>query len=156
MKTKLILAIILIFIAIWIAGFSMYSFLPQNNPLQAFYPFLKMNYARVCHQTLDKSFEMNGSYFLVCSRCTGIYLGAFVGVLLLTFPIIKNLYSSYKYFFAFSLVLLIDVLVNNFIFTDYNKTTAFFSGYLFSFFTVNFVILELKRNHFFQSMQKHI
>ena len=144
----------LLLTAVWIVGFSMFSFISIDSSLHAFYPFLKISYGRVCHQAPFKSFSVNGWQFLVCARCTGIYLGAFLGMLLFTPPIAKYILSGYKYFVAFSLLMLLDAVTNNFIFTEYNKTTAFLTGYLFSFFTVNFVILELRRNYFFHPLQK--
>lgn len=156
MKNKLIVALLLFLSAIWILGFSIFSFLPKDNPIQVFYPILKMSYGRVCHQHLAKSFFVNDSYFLVCSRCTGIYIGAFIG--LLTALLSSNKYFSFssKYLVLVLIILLVDVITNNFIFTSYNKTTAFFTGYLFSFFAVNFVIFELKRNNFFHTSQREI
>jgi uncharacterized membrane protein len=34
-----------------------------------------------CHQNPARSFCHNGECFIVCARCTGIYLGALLGVL---------------------------------------------------------------------------
>ena len=140
--------------AIWIAGFSLFSFIPRDNRLHAFYPLLKNSYGRVCHQQPDKSFLINGSHFLVCSRCTGIYIGGFIAMFLSFLSIIKYFQSTFKYFIIFSLIILIDVLINNFILVEYNKSSAFFTGYLFSFFAVYFVIFEIKRNNFFQRTQE--
>lgn len=140
---------------IWIVGFSLFSFLPPDSQFRSFYPLVKTSYGGVCHQQPDKSFIVNGSHFLVCSRCTGIYLGGFIAIFLSVFTMIKSLQSrSFKYFTAFSLIMFIDVLINNFILTEYNKTSAFFTGYLFSFFAVYFVIFEIKRNNFFQRTQR--
>lgn len=141
--------------AIWIVGFSLFSFLPPDSPFRSFYPLIKTSYGSVCHQQPNKSFIVNGSHFLVCSRCTGIYLGGFIAMSLSVFTMIKSLQSrSFKYFTAFSLIMFIDVLINNFILTEYNKTSAFFTGYLFSFFAVYFVIFEIKRNNFFHRYQR--
>jgi len=142
--------------ALWITGFSVFSFLPKDGSFQAFYPFAKMSYGRVCHQNSNKSFLINGYHFLVCSRCTGIYIGAFFGILSAFFPLEKYFTTVFKYFIFFSLLLLADVLLNNFVFTFYNKTSAFFTGYLFSFFAANFVILELKRNNFLTTIQRDL
>jgi len=144
-KNKFFVVLILFFTALWIAGFSIFSFLPKDSSLQAFYPLSKMTYGRVCHQDVDKSFLVNGFHFLVCSRCTGIYLGAFIGIFIYLFSIRKYLVDALGYLGFFYLLLMADVIANNYIFTSYNKTTAFFSGYLFSFIAVNFVILELKK-----------
>ena len=31
----------------------------------------------ICHRIPERTFQIKGHYFPVCSRCTGIYLGAF-------------------------------------------------------------------------------
>jgi len=152
-KIKLILIISLLLTAVWISGFSMFSFISKDSSLHTFYPFFKISYGRVCHQAPLKSFSVNGWLFLVCARCTGIYFGVFLGMLLSTLPTAKYILFSYKYFIAFSLLMLLDAVTNNFIFVEYNRVTAFLTGYLFSFFAVNFVILELRRNYFFHHLQ---
>lgn len=140
---------------IWIIGFSLFSFLPPDSQFRAFYPLVKTSYGSVCHQQTDKSFFVNGSHFLICSRCTGIYLGGFIAMYLSLFTMSKSLLLiSFKYFIVFSLVMLADVFINNFILSEYNKTSAFFTGYLFSFFAVYFVIFEIKRNNFFHRTQR--
>ncbi|MDP3684254.1 MAG: DUF2085 domain-containing protein, partial [Ignavibacteria bacterium] len=107
-------------------------------------------------QQPDRCFRINDSYFLVCARCTGIYLGAFVCLFLSFFSFTKYFSSSYKYFVVFSVIMFIEVLINNFLLESYNKTSALFTGYLFSFFAVYFVIFEIKRNNFFHSSQRDI
>jgi uncharacterized membrane protein len=39
-------------------------------------------FSPVCHQRADRSFFAFGHHFAVCNRCTGIYLGALAGLLL--------------------------------------------------------------------------
>lgn len=154
MKNKLVVGLLLFVSVVWIAGFSLLPFLPKNNSFQAFYPFLKVSYAGVCHQQPDKCFKINDSYFLVCARCTGIYIGAFFGLFFSLFSFTKYFSSTYKYFIVFSVIMFIDVLINNLLLELYNKTSALFTGYLFSFFAVYFVIFEIKRNNFFHSAQR--
>lgn len=31
----------------------------------------------ICHRIPERTFKINGNYFPICSRCTGIYIGAF-------------------------------------------------------------------------------
>jgi len=153
-KIRLILFFILFFAMLWIAGFSIFSFIPKENSLQAIYPFVKMSYGRVCHQLPGKSFCVNGTSFLICARCTGIYVGSFVGFLFFLL-VSRNYFSiNIKYVTAASLLFLADVFINNFLLTAYNKTGAFITGYLFSFFALNFIIFEVKRNNFFHSSQR--
>lgn len=64
----------------------------------------------ICHRIPERTFQFKGWYFPVCSRCTGLYLGAF-------------LYFVYAYFFYidytvllifFGLLILIPTLVDGF------------------------------------------
>jgi len=43
----------------------------------------------MCHRRKDRSFQINGHYFPVCSRCTGVYVGlAFVLIIMIvSYPI---------------------------------------------------------------------
>lgn len=154
MKIKVVVALLLLLTTIWIAGFSLFSFLPRDHQFRTLYPLAKVSYGRVCHQNPDKSFLVNGLHFLVCARCTGIYLGGFIAMCLSFFSITKYFRTPYKYFVIFSTLMLVDVLINNFLSVIYSKTSAFFTGYLFSFFAVYFVIFESKKNNFSQSFTR--
>lgn len=40
-------------------------------------------YTSVCHQTAERSFNLAGYPFAVCARCTGLYLGFWLGLLII-------------------------------------------------------------------------
>ncbi|HEX5732278.1 MAG TPA: DUF2085 domain-containing protein [Blastocatellia bacterium] len=46
-------------------------------------------YSRVCHQLANRSFQIEGHPFAVCSRCTGIYAGYVMG--LVVYPFVRSL-----------------------------------------------------------------
>ncbi len=46
-------------------------------------------YSRVCHQLQNRSFQIEGHPFAVCSRCTGIYAGYVLG--LIVYPFVRPL-----------------------------------------------------------------
>lgn len=48
--------------------------------LEGFYAFTYAAGALVCHQRPDRSFHLAGVQLPVCSRCTGIYGGALLGL----------------------------------------------------------------------------
>jgi len=139
----------------WIVGFSIFSYLPREHWIQAFYPFAKLSYGTVCHQIDEKSFVRGGVHFLVCSRCAGIYVGAFIALLFLLLTLKWNFFSNWYFFAAGFVLLLTDVVINNFLFAEYFKMSAFLSGYLFSFLAVNFTIFELKRNIFIDESKRN-
>ena len=46
-------------------------------------------FGRVCHQIPERAFYIEGHPFAVCARCTGIYVGFGVGVLI--YPLVRSL-----------------------------------------------------------------
>jgi uncharacterized membrane protein len=42
-------------------------------------------FSHVCHQIPERSFLIYGGKSILCARCTGMYLGVFVGVLSIIF-----------------------------------------------------------------------
>ena len=49
-------------------------------------------FSRVCHQIPERAFHVAGHPLAVCARCTGLYIGLAVGILL--FPLIGSLRST--------------------------------------------------------------
>lgn len=47
-----------------------------------------------CHQIPERSFFFKGYQFPVCARCTGVFIGEFIAIILLIFHIKINLYIS--------------------------------------------------------------
>lgn len=46
----------------------------------------------ICHRKPERTFKIRGKYFPVCSRCTGMYLGAF-----LYFALVYWIYMCYNW-----------------------------------------------------------
>ncbi len=49
--------------------------------------FLYYIFSPLCHQRADRSFFWMGHHFAVCNRCTGIYLGALIGIQVFPFVV---------------------------------------------------------------------
>jgi uncharacterized membrane protein len=49
-------------------------------------------FSGVCHQIPERSFHVAGHTFAVCARCTGLYAGLALGILL--FPLVRSLRSA--------------------------------------------------------------
>lgn len=50
---------------------------------------LYRSFSAICHQMPERSFHLHGFPLAVCSRCTGIYAGFLVGLLIA--PLVRNL-----------------------------------------------------------------
>jgi len=111
---------------IWCAGFSNSLFLNFGES-QAAGLLLKPFYSPVCHQLHERSFSASSADFLVCARCSGIYIGA----LLISFISLFISGVKGKYIIPASLLLLADVAFTSFGIYSYSKTFAFFTGLLF-------------------------
>jgi uncharacterized membrane protein len=73
-------------------------------------------FSPVCHQIPDRSFLFCGFPLAVCSRCTGIYAGFFLGMLL--YPVVKGFSSvsapKTSLFIFFTSPIVIDTVGNLF------------------------------------------
>lgn len=120
--------ILSLFLLAWILGFIL-----PCSPIDFFhsiYPISKMLYSTTCHQNELKSFSCNGIPLLVCSRCSGIYFGAFTSsLILLFFQRIDKL--NFNHIVTFSSPMLLDVIFYSISIYDYNKIIALSTGFLF-------------------------
>lgn len=128
---------LLLLLFFWIIGFLSpiifdFSFL-TNLMISKFY-------SPVCHQVTEKSFELNGIHFLVCARCSGIYFGAFILLVLILFKSNHSIDITLKWFVISSVLLLVDVLASTAGIYSYNKPIAFFIGMFFGFMILNFIV----------------
>ncbi len=139
--------IVFLFLVFWIASFSIPIF--SNKRVDDFYFILKIFYSPVCHQNAERCFSFNNIHFLVCSRCTGIYIGLLLSSIILFFrPYIKIRVKLLIFSF---LPMLIDVVMYTLKIYPYNKIIALFSGIIFGsilFFFIFEIITEsvLKAN----------
>jgi len=63
-----------------IAAFAAPLFLSASFPVAAFFTYLPFSF--ICHQIPERSFTLLHHPLAVCHRCSGIYLGLFLGTLL--------------------------------------------------------------------------
>lgn len=60
----------------------------------------------MCHCRKDRSFQINGHYFPVCARCTGVYVGvAFILIIMIV------LYPTYLSFF-YGILLILPIFID--------------------------------------------
>lgn len=82
----------------------------------------------ICHRIPERTFNIRGYYFPVCSRCTGLYIGVFS-----CFIFIKLFYIYYSLnFILFSVLLIIPTLIDGFTqffgFRESNNLIRFLTG----------------------------
>ncbi|MBK7103919.1 MAG: DUF2085 domain-containing protein [Ignavibacteriae bacterium] len=95
-------------IFIWCLGILAEFLLNLFPSLFYIFPFLKYNYSIVCHTQSEKLFTYFGYHTLVCSRCTGIYFGSLISIILIIFGFEKSI--STKQLLIFSIPLFLDVI----------------------------------------------
>lgn len=153
-KTRIVSILLFILLLIWNLGiFSPALKFISNNIIQAI-PFLKISYSKVCHQIPEKSMTINSSYILVCSRCTGIYIGALLTSLIMILLNLSKNKSTIKLFLFSSLLMLLDVISYNLGIYGYSKTIAFSTGFLLGSVVILYIregillfLLELERKN---------
>jgi len=136
---------IIFFIAItlWVLGVFVEFIIPYFNGLSYAYPFISRLYSTVCHQQFDKLIELNGHHSLVCSRCSGIYIGGlFSSFILLFIPSLKIRNGKLILFAA--LPMLVDVLLYSSGFYPYSRTIALITGLLFGFVGIAYIYYGLQ------------
>jgi len=127
-KARLLRFSLFFFIVFWFLGIISPCF--DSNLINTFYPFQKQLFSPVCHQDTQKSFICNDLPLLVCVRCTGIYAGALISSLVLL-VYSRQFILKTKYLVLLSLPMLLDVILLNFGFYNYNKFFSAFTGFLF-------------------------
>jgi uncharacterized membrane protein len=121
-----------------ISGSLLLFFLPaffQENATVLSFSFISRKFfSHVCHQIPEHSFIYHNFVFPVCARCTGIYLGLFIGGLSVAFNLLPyKLFSKKHSFFLFALPMLIDVGTTLLHLRGYYLWVLHFSFYCYSF-----------------------
>jgi len=89
-----------------------------------------MKVSLICHRKPERTFNIKGHYFPVCSRCTGIHIGAIFYYLLVYF-----LYIDYNiYLISMASLMAIPTFIDGFTqllgYRESNNTLRFFTGLL--------------------------
>ena len=90
-------------------------------------------FSRVCHQDESRSFHIEGEKFGVCTRCSALYFGFFLGLLLL--PLSRGMKRKHflprKFFLFVIFPMILDVLLNTLGFHSSTPMTRVITGALF-------------------------
>lgn len=122
-KYKTIKIIFNFLLLAWCSGFILPVVFPQLTPI------LNLFYRNVCHQNLSKTIYTGNFHFLVCSRCTGIYLGLLASSFIIWFKQADNI--PLKYLIISTIPIIIDILFLSFGIYNYSKPLALLTGFVF-------------------------
>ncbi len=135
-------------IALCVLGLIVGAPLAAASNHQQFAVAIYHSFKTLCHQLPERSFFIAGHQFAVCARCTGLY-GGFALVLIL-FPLIRSLHSNAvpqaKWLFLAAAPLAIDFSLTFFGIWENTHTSRLLTGMLLGGVTVFYVmpgILEL-------------
>ncbi len=92
-------------------------------------------YARICHQYDSHSLHILGYKLAVCARCSSIYFGFFLGILLAPFGLLKSRFSSRFYLMLALFPMLLDVALDIFGIAGSTTLTRIMTGLWFGILT---------------------
>lgn len=140
-KIKFALALMLL---IWILGFFIEFFIKFSPGLILLHPFLDKTYSGLCHQDPQKAIISGISHTLVCSRCAGIYIGAFLSSLIAILHMPKFI-TAPKYLVYAGIPMLADVALASLGVYSYSKTLAFLTGLLLGSVSFFYILYGLQK-----------
>jgi uncharacterized membrane protein len=88
------------------AATALFAVLPIAPPWQ-----VRLLYAPICHQKVERSLSLLGETMAVCSRCSGLYFGAALAVLLAALMPRALWWPNRVWFFAALLPMTIDAVL---------------------------------------------
>jgi uncharacterized membrane protein len=141
-KSFLIRLSFFLLVLLWCSGILINYFNTESGSTILFSYLLNFLYGNLCHQEAEKIISINGFQLLLCARCSGIYFGALLISLLLLFT--GKIKPRFYLLISASSFLLIDILVNNFLFNSYNKLTAALTGLFFGLVSTVFILDKLE------------
>lgn len=150
MNTKKYQVILFLFIFLWCLGLISPTIFYKEKAFLIIKPFLTQVYSTVCHQVDEKTIYIAENNFLVCSRCSGIYLGTFIASLISILIVTRR--TAFDFLFWASLLMLFDVLLSSIGVYGYSKLFALLTGSLFGFTIFLFLLNEIK---YFKSLSSN-
>jgi uncharacterized membrane protein len=116
--------------------------LAQANGYTDFALAIYKTFSFVCHQIPERSFHLLGYKFAVCSRCTGIYSGLAIAVLI--YPLVRSFKDtqtpSLVWLFVAAAPLAIDWSLGYFSIWQNNHASRFATGFLLGGATVFYIL----------------
>ncbi|HZY10883.1 MAG TPA: DUF2085 domain-containing protein [Bacteroidota bacterium] len=102
-----------------------------GGPVSGMSEQLYRSFSKICHQYDSRSLHLFGYKLAVCARCSAIYFGFFIGVLLS--PLLKrDQFSHARYWWVLAILpMVIDVLLDFFGISQSNTSTRLSTGGFF-------------------------
>ena len=147
---KLSIRILLFFlIFVWSSGIFI-EFIIEYIPGSVYlFPWLKKTYSTVCHQENYKLIEYSGYHTLVCARCSGIYIGAFLSSFIALFIRFKERLGIHVLLTAM-IPIVLDIIFYTMGLYSYSKSAAFITGFLLG--SVGFFYLYYGLENIYQEL----
>ena len=148
---KLLLFFLLLF---WCAGIIFPPVSPDFAGKLVITEILNYAYSLVCHQTDSVLLHLDNNHLLVCTRCTGLYFGALIFILL---SIVKpfKVNRGLKPFFFFSAPLILDAIAIRLGIYNYSAAFTFVTGFMFGAITIIYIINTLKNSFLLPEEKKY-
>ncbi len=136
LKTKFAIVLILL---IWNLGNFIEFYIHLADFLLFFHLFFNHLFSFVCHQDAEKLISFWGKSTLLCTRCSGIYFGAFLFSIVNIFTKQAKSIKTKLLFFS-AIPLIFDVTFTSFGIYNYSKIIAFSTGIVLGFVGLQFLI----------------
>lgn len=96
-----------------------------NKHLKLWTNFMKLG-SYTCHQIYERSFSYRGYQFPICARCTGIFIGQIIGIILIIL--------GFRLEFLWSIVLIVPMSIDGLIqlikIMESNNVRRFITGFI--------------------------
>ena len=144
---KLTVVKILLFflLLIWCLGIIFTQVSPDFAGKLVITKILNYAYSLVCHQTDSDLLHLDNNHFLACTRCTGLYFGALIFIILLIVKPFK-VKRGLKPFFFFSAPLIVDALAISMGIYNYSAAFTFVTGFMCGAITIIYIINTIENS----------
>ena len=129
----------------WSAGFLFPVLSPSFTGKPIVDQLLNYNYSIVCHQSKSSEITFCSEHFLVCARCTGIYVGALLIAIIMLLNLLKIKLSLLP-LFIFTAPLVIDAFAVRLNIYAYSKIVAFITGSLFGAIILIYILETIEKS----------
>ncbi len=139
---------------IWFLGITFPLVSPNFSGKLVITQILNYAYSLVCNQTNSDLLHVNNNHLLVCTRCTGLYFGALIFIILLMVKPFK-VNRGLKPFFFFSTPLIVDAIAIRLGIYNYSAAFTFVTGFMFGAITIIYIINTIENSFLIPENKKY-